>query len=474
METKTISAVDRFVNWFQRSITIKLISIGFLLLILLLPSSWVESLMQERQARAGDVVNEISEKWSGPQTIAGPILVIPYDYIEKVENDRHETTLKTMVGKAFFLPEDLAIDGTVTPQTLHRGIFDAVVYDASVKLKAQFKKPDFSGWNIDPTGIHWSEAYLVFGISDLRGIHDNPVISAGDSSIASEPSADIGVDYGSLMTASSDSDSYPSSNSSDDKSNYKGIIARLPQEMTTPVGEVSITVNLKGSSSLSFVPAGKTTSTTLAGPWGSPSFDGAFLPQSRELTDDSFSANWKVLQFNRAFEARWTDTGRRLGDANFGAQFLPPVDQYQKSIRTSKYSILIILLTFVALLLVEIAHKTRIHPFQYTLIGAALIVYYTLLLSVAEQVGFNWAYWIASMATTALIGIYSISFFRKSSLSVLLSSLLGIFYLFIFVIVIQQDLSLLIGSIGLFMVVALLMYFSRKINWYREETEVAA
>ena len=131
---------------------------------------------------------------------------------------------------------------------------------------------------------------------------------------------------------------------------------------------------------------------------------------------------------------------------------------------------LIILLTFIALFLVEITRKVRIHPFQYILIGAALIIYYTLLLSVSEYVGYNIAYIISSIATVALVGMYATTFLPNRGLTLLFSSLLILFYSFVFVIVLQQDFSLLLGSIGLFVIVGLLMYFSRKITWYREAT----
>jgi inner membrane protein len=152
----------------------------------------------------------------------------------------------------------------------------------------------------------------------------------------------------------------------------------------------------------------------------------------------------------------------------FGVNLLVPVDQYQKSARTSKYAVLIIILTFVALFLVEITQKIRIHPFQYTLIGAALIIYYTLLLSISEQLGFNAAYWIATLATVTLVSLYAKTFLRKPKPVTLFAAMLVVFYAFIFVIILQQDLSLLIGSVGLFIVIGLLMYFSRRVVWYKE------
>jgi inner membrane protein len=173
-----------------------------------------------------------------------------------------------------------------------------------------------------------------------------------------------------------------------------------------------------------------------------------------------------VLHFNRPFSQQWTNKNQSLSGWDFGVKLLVPVDQYQKSIRTSKYGILVILLTFISLLLVEITQKLRIHPFQYILIGAALTIYYTLLLSFSEHLGYNTAYLIASVATVVLISAYATTFLSNIRLVVLVSMLLVLFYSFIFVIILQQELSLLLGSVGLFIIIGMLMYFSRKVKWY--------
>jgi inner membrane protein len=225
---------------------------------------------------------------------------------------------------------------------------------------------------------------------------------------------------------------------------------------------------LKGSSSMNFSPVGKTTEVELSGPWTSPSFDGEFLPDERTIDGKGFQAKWKILHYNRPFSQTWTGRGKNLSGSDFGAKLLIPVDQYQKSMRTSKYSILVIMLTFVALFMVEIMRKIRIHPFQYILIGAALIIYYSLLLSFSEQVGYNWAYFISTMATVTLISLYSTTFLAGRVLVITFTTLLTFFYGFIFVIIQLQDFSLLLGSIGLFLIIGVIMYFSRKIKWYKE------
>lgn len=462
--------LEKFNRWIQESIMVKLFSIGFLILILLIPSSWIRDMIVERQVRAEQVMTEVADKWSGTQTISGPVLVIPYRKQEVIDHGKDGKEIREHVEKAFFLPEDLDITGTIKPETLHRGIFDAVVYESPMEIKTSFGKPDFKDLSIAEEMVNWKDAYLIFGITDLRGISDNPTFTVGDKTLTAEPSNNIGVSIRRSRNEAQSEYSYETPEQRN-ASSSNGIIVKLNWETSPDFTEnerVKIKLKLKGSRRLDFVPAGKTTTVKLSGPWPDPSFDGEFLPTTRNITESDFSATWKVLHFNRPFSQQWTQDDQQLSGADFGIKFLIPVDQYQKSIRTSKYGVLIILLTFIALFLVEITQKIRIHPFQYILIGAALTIYYTLLLSFSEHVGYNAAYIIASLATVVLISLYSISFLRDTRLIVLFSLLLIIFYSFIFVIIIQQDFSLLLGSIGLFLIVGLLMYFSRKVNWYQK------
>ncbi|MBX2965719.1 MAG: cell envelope integrity protein CreD [Cyclobacteriaceae bacterium] len=465
---KSTNLPDRFNQWLKESITVKLASIGFLILVLLIPAAWIASMIEERQQRAESVIAEVSDKWSGNQTLSGPILVVPYKHRETIKIDKDQVEIKESTRKSFFLPETLDINGTVSPEKLSRGIFDAVVYESSFNMKAVFSKPDFKRLEIAEDMILWNEAHLIVAITDLRGINKTPpVIKAGNQNLASEPAQNIGVStqkFERIVQPRMYEDAAYSVKSA------TGIVAPLnwksEDDFTT---NADIAFNLKGSSRLSFVPSGKTTTVNLSGPWPDPSFNGEFLPTTREITDIDFTATWNVLHFNRPFAQQWKDSHQELVGSEFGLKLLVPVDQYQKSIRTAKYGILIIVLTFVALFLVEITQKIRIHPFQYILIGAALIIYYTLLLSFSEQVGYTIAYWISTVATVGLIAAYATSFLTDRRLNFLFTTLLVIFYTFIFIIILQQDFSLLIGSIGLFLIVATLMYFSRRVSWYKEQ-----
>ncbi len=464
--TTQLNIFERINQWIEESITVKLLSIGFLVLILLIPSSWIQDLMQERQLRADGVMQEVSAKWSGSQTLSGPILMIPYKVQEKINRGKDGIEIREYIQKYFFLPEKLDVSGQVTPEVLHRGIFDVAVYTSALNIKSNFIQPDFAALNIPDNMVLWKDAYMIFPITDLRGINDNLIFNVGDSVKSTEPSSNLGVSVRKIYRQQSEA--YPVN---DDYAEFSssGVIAKLDWKTAEDFkGNTLIILSLKGSQRLNFVPSGKTTLVNLSGAWNNPSFDGEFLPETREVTESGFTANWKVLHYNRPFSQQWNTADEKLSGSDFGVKLLIPVDQYQKSIRTSKYGQLIIILTFVALFLVEIIRKIRIHPFQYILIGVALIIYYTLLLSFSEQVGYNAAYWIASISTVALITFYSISFLKSRGLILLFTSLLIIFYSFIFVIILQQDFSLLLGSIGLFLIVGALMYFSRGIKWYRE------
>ncbi|MEX2234685.1 MAG: cell envelope integrity protein CreD [Cyclobacteriaceae bacterium] len=470
VQENSLNLFERFNRWIQESIMVKLFSIGFLILILLIPSVWIENLIFERQQRADQVIAEVADKWSGTQTISGPVLIIPYKKQEVINRGKEATETVEHIEKAFFLPHQLDISGNVDPQILHRGIFDAVVYESSLLINSVFTKPDFKTLSIPEDMVLWNEAYMVFGISDVRGIKDSLSFMAGDKLLESEPSNNIGVSIRKSPRGES-RENYVNQNTEDLDN---GITTKLPWQNAESFSEkITIKLNLKGSKRLDFIPAGKTTSVKLTGTWNNPSFDGEFLPDTREVTESGFSASWKVLHFNRPFPQQWTQTNQELSNADFGVKLLIPVDQYQKSTRTAKYGILIILLTFMSLFLVEITQKIRIHPFQYILIGAALIIYYTLLLSFSEHVGYNLAYIISSLATVALITAYSTTFFYHTRLVVLFGTLLLVFYVFIYVIILQQDFSLLLGSIGLFLIIGTLMYFSRKVRWYTDSPSPA-
>lgn len=442
----TSTTISKFNNWLKESVMVKLFSIAFLTLFLLIPQSWIHSIIEERQGRLTDVMQDVSETWSNAQDVTGPVLVVPYKKKESTHvlvAGKTEERITETVEVAYFLPEDLKITSELKPEKLHRGLFDVIVYNSNTTMSGTFARPNFAALGIPVESIVWEETTLMMGLSDLRGIGETPLISFNNQQYKTEPSSSVAAP---LFA-----------------SNIAGSVNLSAADSIIPF---NIKLSLKGSSYLYFYPMGKSTQVTMNGNWGNPSFDGAYLPENRTVTENDFSATWKILNFNRPFPQQWRGTLNTLAGTEFGVKLLIPVDQYQQSTRTAKYGILIILLTFVSLLLIELMVKINIHPFQYTLIGVALVIYYALLISFSEHIGFNLAYLISAGAIVILISMYSFSFFKSLKISALLFTLLTAFYTYIFILTQEQDYALLLGSVGLFIIIGTLMYVSRGIDWY--------
>ena len=443
-------------NWFGGSILFKLGLIGFLTLLLLIPSFMVQDLITERQNRQQEVIREISDKWSGSQLVQGPILVLPYKTtVMEKDSDTQKSGSREILTNIYILPEILNISSKANPELLHRGIFDAVVYNSQIKVSGTFSQLELKKSGIDPAMIQWEQAKVDIGLSDLKGLKNNPVIRLGNQNYEVEP------DFTSLKLFS----------------NNLVILPNLGSEKSTALN-FSFDLDLRGSERLSFLHLGKNTIVKIEGEWNDPSFTGRYLPDERSVSGKTFSATWKMPYYNRPYPQQWIEENTVLNTTDtlvkesntsdsravFGVNFLLPVDQYQKTIRTAKYAFLVILLSFLSLFFTELLIKQGVHFLQYVLIGAAMTIYYILLLSLSEQVGFNLAYIIASAATAGLIGTFIWSLLKNRKVALLFAGILTMFYSFIFVILQLQDLALLVGSIGLFLIVALLMYLSQKIT----------
>ena len=402
----------------------------------------ITDLINERQTRLQETENEVTNKWSRAQTVIGPYLALPYHAYREVLSNGENKVVKEL-KTAYFLPDLLDIKGELQAESLHRGIFDVVVYRGDLDLKADFSSIALEKLDITAEQVLWDQATFLISVSDLRGIGENPDLKLNNNSLVSEPFTD-------------------------NQSNLRGLQFPISLDSASKGFTISGKIKLKGSKEFHIVPLGKTTSLKLSGNWPNPSFQGEFLPEDRVLDDLGFESTWKVLHFNRPFGQEFINTLPNFLESSFGLSLKMPVDQYQQSIRTSKYAILIIVLSFLALFLMETFTKRRIHPLQYTLVGFALVLYYTLLIALSEQFGFSLAYLISSFATVGLLAFYSKSLFHQFKTTAIFTGILSAFYLFIFVIIKQQDYALLIGSIGLFVALALTMFISRKIDWYKK------
>ncbi|MCX2450693.1 cell envelope integrity protein CreD [Pedobacter sp. PLR] len=431
----------------QESVGAKLFLIAVLTLLLLIPSTWIQFLIEERQGRQDDAIKEISEKWSGPQLIESPILQLPYKTWIKATDVNGKQMMKESLSTIYLLPETLDIQSEVKPEILHRGIFDAVVYHAKIRLNGKFSALELKKSGINPALILWDKAKIVAGISDFKGLKNTPIIKIEGQPYTAEP------DFAAENLFA----------------NNLGVQVDLAVLKNSAI-QFNYELELRGSEALNFLHLGKNSTIKVNGDWNNPSFTGAFLPENRTITEKKFGSTWKMSNFNRPFPQQWISgqqvlTPQNKVKATFGVKFLLPVDQYQKTMRSAKYAILIILLSFISLFFIELLNKVKVNLLQYVLIGAAMIIYYTLLLSFTEQVGFAIAYFIASVATVILVSTFIGAFLRNKKAAMVFAIILSIFYSFIYVIIQLQDLALLFGSIGLFITVACLMYFSVKINW---------
>jgi inner membrane protein len=236
----------------------------------------------------------------------------------------------------------------------------------------------------------------------------------------------------------------------------------------------SFHLDINGSHDLQVVPVGQQNQVTLQSNWSDPKFMGAFLPESHKIDNNGFTAEWKVLSLNRNFPQQWKGINRQLQAASFGVEMLVPVDEYQKTMRSAKYGLMIIVLTFTIFFFVEVLNRKRIHPFQYILVGLALALFYVLLLSIAEHTSFNIAFGLSSLMVLGMVILYTRTVYKDTRLALYTGVCLVAMYGFVFITIQQQDLALLFGSIGLFIILAIVMWLSRKVNWYKPEEEAVA
>jgi inner membrane protein len=449
MTTNNLSFFERTNNWLKRSITIRILTIGILILLLLIPVSMVESLIREREVRQQDAIAEVSSKWGEEQTITGLVLTIPYKAYSKVYEDGKPEKFKLVESReyAHFLPEALDIKGDISPEVRYRGIYEVIVYNSKVSLKGIFSTPSFEEWKIQENNILWGDAFVSIGLSDLRSIQENISINWNGKQYFFNP----GVESNDVI--------------------QNGISTRLPlTNFDSTKNNFSLNLNFNGSSSLNFIPLGKLTKVDIKSKWKNPSFIGAFLPDKRDISSDGFAASWEVLHLNRPYPQNFRGSIQGVQESSFGVNLIVPVDEYQKSMRSAKYAVIFITLTFLIFFFVQILNGVKIHPIQYIIVGLALCVFYTLLIALSEHIAFKYSYLVSSVSIISMITLYAKSIFNSKQLTTLIGLILVILYLFIYSIIQMEDYALLMGSFGLLIVLSIIMYLSRKIDWYAINT----
>ena len=432
----------------RNSATARLVVMGGLAVLLLVPLTWVQSIVSERAQRRGTATDEVSMTWGGAQTIGGPLLSVPYT-VAWVDNMGRQ---QRSAGRAFFLPRTIQIDGQAATDLRYRGIFQVPVYHTTLKVSGTFTRPDVDWIRPLPKFVDWDRASLLVGLGDPHGVTRRATLQWRGTEV---PFAGGVEDAGLIRT---------------------GLHADLPSLETAAAGTelpFSFTLELNGTRDLRFLPAAGETVVALTSTWPHPSFSGTALPENRSISREGFTAQWRVQDFGRAYAARWTsaDMNRdqlatQAQGSAFGVTFIQPVDIYQQAERAVKYAVLFLVLTFLTFFLWEIFSATLLHPMQYAFVGFAMCVFYLLLVSISEHMGFDRAYLIAAGVTTVLIGGYAWAVLRGLARGASVLAALATSYGFLYMLLRLEDYALLAGSVGLFLVLAVVMFVTRRMNWY--------
>jgi inner membrane protein len=431
------------------SVLFKMTLIAFLFVALGIPLMMVRGQIQERKQRRDQVVSEVSSTWGNAQTLGGPVLTVPY---QVHSTDNKGKVISTSIYLAYFLPETLKVDGRLFPELRRRGIFEVAVYRADLHISGTFQRPSFAEWEIPQKDVLWDKAWLSIGVPDMRGIRRNVRLVWVGKVLQFAPGGGVSG----LWT--------------------KGLrvpVSGMAQGLEGQAYPFAFDLAIRGSQQLRFLPFGKQSVVSLKSSWPDPSFSGSFLPESRSITGKGFESTWSVPYFGRSYPQQWRGEEREelvpenaLEESAFGVELYQSVDVYQKTERSVKYGMLFLVLTFLAFFLFEAFSPVSLHPMHYLLVGSALCLFYVLLLSISEHIPFGVAYGIASAGIIVLISGYSLAILRGKRRALAMSGMLVILYGYLYVLLQAEDYALLLGSIGLFVILALVMFLTRKVDWY--------
>jgi inner membrane protein len=429
----------------SRSASVKVAIIAFLILALLIPIGMIENVIFDRSNNESVAALDIRNSWGGEQTVTGPILRLPY-IVEK----------QTVYGSPYaeekvvhLLAEELHVSADVATEVRYRGIHKVPVFSADIDMSGRIDLDALDAFGIAAEQVRWSGAEIFLGVADPKAISRIPVIIANGTDVNFTTSGDgiaslaphLGASVGQRLAAG--------------------------QWKSELVLDISVAVN--GSGSLQFLPLAENATVTMSANWASPSFTGRQLPAAREVRDEGFDASWHSSSLGRNLPAIWiNDHPAQAGAVEdaFGARLIQPVGLYQLMERATKYAVLFVGLTFVTYFLMEVVGNLQLHPLQYLLVGFANTLFYLLLLSLSEHIGFDLAYGISALASAALISGYSAAILAERARAVVMAAVLAGLYTFLYLTLKAETFALLAGSIGLWIVLATVMYLTRGINWY--------
>jgi inner membrane protein len=424
----------------------KITVIAVLVLVMLIPMAMTRGVIADRQTINELARQDIMQSWGSRQLIGGPVLVVPYRVVRvNPYGDRFEDE-----GEAYFLPQVLSIDVELVPEIRYRGIHEIPVYTARTILSGTFSAIDKTGLAMDGADFDPAAAYFALPVSDARAIRNTPSILAGNVRT-------------SFTAGGARVPGFPTQ-----------IVAAAGPALEGSGGDSTINfavdVDISGTEQLRFLPLGDSTEVTMRSDWAEPSFSGAYLPETREITQDGFIATWRVSSLGRELPSRWrraTYENDSVTNSAFGVDLFQPIGLYQLADRATKYAVLFIGLTFIACFLFEVLIGVRLHPLQYLLVGFANTLFYLLLLSLAEHIGFRWSYLVSALASAGLIATYSASILGGWERATLIAAMLVCLYGFLYLTLNAQSYAMLAGSVGLWLSLGLIMYLTRRIDWYR-------
>lgn len=429
-----MSDAQRSSAWLSRPAMGVLVIVG-LVLLLQIPIALLRGLIEERVATRDEALTEVAATWGGAQSIVGPRLAVPYRR-SGMEGEPDE-------GVASFLPASLSIVGEVEARPLTRGLFTVPVYHAALVVRGRFDPPaELGPLGLAPDELMWDEASLVIELTDPRAV-------------------------GAQSTLSWQGEDVPLLPGTNDGQQHRGVHGVLPTAADRP-SDFELTLSLRGSSSIWFVPFARETRVQLGSNWRHPSFGGAWLPEQRDVHADGFSAAWSVPFLGRDYAQVWTAADApndRIEASRFGADLISPVDPYRMSERSTKYAPLFLTFTFGLLWLFDTLTGVRVHPIQYLLIGGAVCLFYLLELSLGEHVGFVGAYAIAACAVMGLTALYTKAVLASTARGAMVGGAMGGLYAYLLALLSLERYALLAGSLGLFAALAVVMYLTRWIDW---------
>ncbi|KVX13396.1 hypothetical protein WL03_20055 [Burkholderia ubonensis] len=437
----------------NRVLLFKSLITACLVLLILIPLHLVSSIVQERASYREDALRSIWSSYAGPQTMTGPILVVPYTEVTRIRTEAApgqpaSERVQTEAKRLLVFPKTLSVKGGLATSVRYRGIHKALVYDLQSRWEGTLALPDLK--QLQQSAGHVSFAignpYLAFGISDIRGLMAQPVLVLGGKRLTMEQGAQLpslrqgvhaDVDLGAFPAASAEN-----------------------------VVPFSIELPLLGAQSVAFAPIADQNDFSLKSAWPHPSFDGAFLPRTRTVDAGGFASAWSLTSFNtKVREQIAAGSGDEALEAA-SVSLIEPVNVYLEAERATKYGALFVMLTFASFFMFELVKRLRIHPIQYLLVGLSLALFFLLLLSLSEHIAFEYAYLAASGACIGLLGFYLSFVLHSVKRGAAFAGLLALLYAALYGLLLSEDNALMLGSLLLFAILAGIMTLTRRIDWY--------